>query len=81
MTRAFPTDLYYDEERIGQREGMELRDFFAAHIASGYHSCIAKDWGEYFPHPEDVAVWAYDVADALVKARKKRRTKEVNDGR
>ena len=77
MTRAFPTDVYDGDTCIDQHEGMELRDFFAAHIASGYHSCITKDWGDHFPRPEDVAVWAYDVADALVQARKKRRTKEV----
>lgn len=70
--RAFPTDEYYDEKKIGQHEGMTLRDFFAAHAIAGL---LAPNmpWGE-----DDVPVLAgkaYEYADAMIKARHKRKAK------
>lgn len=73
MPRAFPTDEYYDERRIGQHDGMELRDFFAAHIAGAVVSTTAAD--DCYTKPTDVASYAYEVADAMCKARNKRRAK------
>ena len=72
MPRAFPTDEYYDERRIGQHDGMELRDFFAAHVMAGL---LAPNipWDS-----ETVPVYAekaYEYADAMCKARNKRRAK------
>ena len=76
MTQAFPTDEYMNEQRVGQHEGMELRDFLAAHVVSGYHASLSTYGDDYpWPTPEDIASYAYEVADAMVKARKKRRAK------
>ena len=59
-TRAFPTDAAQDE-------GMSLRDYFAA---KAMQSAII-DWGT--PPTDDnfndVANFAYKMADAMLKAR------------
>lgn len=68
MTRAFPTDEYYDEQRIGQHEGMELRDFFAAHAMAGLLAPNVP-WDEKM-----YAEMAYEYADALMAARRRKRT-------
>jgi len=72
MTRAFPTDEYYDERRIGQHEGMELRDFFAAHAMAGLLAPNVP-WDE-----QSVPVYAemaYEYADAMLAARRHKGSK------
>jgi hypothetical protein len=61
------------------RDGMTLRDYFAAKVLQGYIS--AKGWHPDFTYPTDfnfdagkraadaVAVASYQYADAMLKAR------------
>lgn len=42
--------------------GMTLRDYFAAHA-------LANEYTEHKGDPSRVAKWAYDIADAMLKAR------------
>jgi len=73
---AFPRPGYYPDDpnermEIGERrdlrtdpqDGMTLRDYFAAQVAGGY---VGVD---SIPNPNDVANYAYEVADAMLKAR------------
>jgi hypothetical protein len=79
MVHAFPTDEYYNETRVGQYEGMELRDFFAAHAAAGYLAASSSSQ-QAWSTPAEFAKEVYEIADALLKARKKRVTKESTNG-
>ena len=56
--KAFPTH---------REEGMDLRDYFAAKAMQGliYHF----DFARFKDDPLRVARWAYDAADAMMKAR------------
>lgn len=64
--RAFPTDIYYDEQRIGQHDGMQLRDYFAAKIACGYLAASAvHHWTDY----DEFASEVYGIADAMMRQR------------
>lgn len=62
---AFPSDNWFDMERIGQTRGMTLRDWFAGQALAGY---LAK-------HPDHVvgavaaADAAYRYADAMLQHR------------
>ena len=66
---AFPT-LEYDicGNAIGYREGMQLRDYFAAKAMQAYltHEQAANNVADI------VAGWSYEMADAMLKARSKR---------
>jgi hypothetical protein len=62
---AFPTDLYYDEKRIGQSDGMTLRDYFAAKAMQGM---LAEDCDYVWT---SLAAAAYECADAMLKERVK----------
>jgi hypothetical protein len=44
-------------------EGMELRDYFAAKAMQGY--AVGDHW-----YPNEIAKKAYDLADAMMEARK-----------
>ena len=64
---AFP--LVYDDETKGTREiysGMTLRDWFAGKAMQSHltHS------GTYDANEVGVAKWAYEMADAMIRARK-----------
>ena len=56
---AFP---YLETGDCGQREGMTLRDYFAAKAMQGL---IGK-----YSHQNDIARNAYAIADAMLGARK-----------
>ena len=61
---AFPTEVW-DAEGIPQHtEGMTMRDYFAAKAMQAYWSDpdVADDLST-------AAMWAYDMADAMMKAR------------
>lgn len=49
-------------------EGMSLRDHFAAHIASGMAAFSGTSGVSY--GPDEIAGRSYQVADAMIKARK-----------
>lgn len=68
--RAFPTDEYFNEQRVGQHPGMDLRDYFAGQVINGL-SCVgwledSEDGGRGL---KSAAEYAYRVADAMVRAR------------
>jgi hypothetical protein len=48
---------------IGQHQGMTLRDYFAAKAMQGMMHDVTQPVGEV------IAAWAYEVADAMLKAR------------
>jgi hypothetical protein len=62
--QAFPSEEYY---------GMDLRDYFAAKAMQGLISC--PDWREEAGEDLDMdaskytAITAYEMADAMMKAR------------
>ena len=45
---------------------MSLRDYFAGQAIAGL--CADSSWTEEFSH-ETTAVWAYNLADAMLEAR------------
>lgn len=61
---AFPvvSDIF------GHIEGMMLRDYFAAQIASGMAAFSGTSGVSY--GPDEIAGRSYQVADAMLKARK-----------
>lgn len=80
---AFPTTVYYDEKPYGIEDGMSLRDYFAA---KAMHAEIVSSCSDLTPEaatalvrasvaaghsPEEhIALNAYKMADAMIKARK-----------
>ena len=48
-------------------QGMNLRDYFAAKAMQGLIHHF--DFGTFRDDPERLALWAYDAADAMLKAR------------
>jgi hypothetical protein len=71
MPYAFPTDEYFNETRIGQFPGMDLRDWFAGQALADL-ACYSQ--------PHDAARWAYEMADAMMAERaKNRRAAHAND--
>lgn len=69
---AFPE--YVAEKSIqgmqfGMINGMSLRDYFAAKAMQGYSGRGGED--RVFDTHEDVAHWAYAVADAMIAEREK----------
>lgn len=69
---AFPTPY---QERDGDnwstsfQNGMTLRDYFAAAALQG--SIAASCNNSRDPYPDNAAKYAYQVADAMLEARKK----------
>jgi hypothetical protein len=63
MEYAFPNE-YFDRnfDGVRSRPGMTLRDYFAAQALAGM---LAR----YDAGKEDMAVYAYEHADAMLKAR------------
>jgi hypothetical protein len=63
---AFPYENRYEHE------GMTLRDYFAAKAMQGLiarESTGAFNFETFPDDPRRVALWAYDVADQMLKAR------------
>ena len=66
---AFPTTVrnHHDPETGGQwsehiDQGMTLRDYFAA-------KALAAPYAHHESNPDMAAEWAYQLADAMIKAR------------
>jgi hypothetical protein len=67
--KAFPTPAFSinDEARVtavGGEGGMDLRDYFAAQTMQGLLSDGVGSLSD-----EELADWAYKLADAMMKAR------------
>ena len=67
---AFPTNYFYDQEsehEVLPMQGMTLRDYFAAKAMQGaITGCASRgEVGLY----SDWAGFAYEMADAMLKAR------------
>ena len=71
---AFPTKSYdLERENTVREEGMTLRDYFAAKAMQGLTMRQDGAGFDFARAPNDVmrvAMWAYDVADAMMEARK-----------
>lgn len=65
--KAFPT--LADNGHIMTQDGMDLRDYFAAKAMQVYMS-ERNDQGEIMWEPEEIADLAYEMADAMMEARK-----------
>ena len=62
---AFPAGILTDDKGmiVGGGLGMTLRDYFAAKAMQGMMHDVSQPVGEV------IAEWAYQVADAMLKAR------------
>lgn len=60
---AFPVQSVYIEDQSTNSHGMNLRDYFAAKAMQGMMHDVSQPVGEV------IAEWAYQVADAMLKAR------------
>lgn len=65
--KAFPT--LADNGHVTTQDGMDLRDYFAAKAMQVYMS-ERNDQGEIMWEPEEIADLAYEMADAMMEARK-----------
>ena len=59
--KAFPTGTRVSPDSYDT--GMDLRDYFAAHIMQGL---MASQWQTEEPY----AIYVYKIADAMIEARK-----------
>ena len=71
---AFPTGIITDQHGliVGGSNGMTLRDYFAAKAMQGLIARESTGAFNFEACPNDpwrVALWAYDVADQMLKAR------------
>jgi len=66
---AFPTSNWQKMAPLanGYHEGMTLRDYFAAKVMQGLVHHF--DFGTFRDDPMRLALWSYDAADAMLKAR------------
>ena len=62
---AFPHTIEHLHQPV--TAGMTLRDYFAAKAMQGLIHHF--DFGTFSNDPMRVAAWAYDAADAMLKAR------------
>lgn len=69
---AFPLpDTYVPDEHRGcvnGQYGMSLRDYFAAAALTGI--CVSDKFVWTTGNTQDRAMWAYEIADAMLAARK-----------
>jgi predicted hydrolase (HD superfamily) len=63
---AFPSSVD-DGETVKYMLGMSMRDYFAARAMQGLIHHF--DFGTFRDDPERLALWAYDAADEMLKAR------------
>jgi len=61
---AFPLHLYGDYGK-----GMSIRDYFAAAALQGICVNVGRN-GHAFHKPQDIAIECYNLADAMIEARK-----------
>jgi hypothetical protein len=69
---AFAQQLECNRDGYAVTGGMTLRDYFAAKAMQGLiarESTGAFNFETYLNDPWRVALWAYDVADQMLKAR------------
>ena len=71
---AFPVPMFSigHAKYEAQQQGLTLRDYFAAKAMQGLiarESTGAFNFETYPDDPWRVALWAYDVADQMLKAR------------
>ena len=66
--KAFPTAK--DNGHAVNQDGMDLRDYFAAQAMQGLIAHF--DFVRFRDDPLRVARWAYDAADAMMKAREEK---------
>ena len=67
---AFPSD----RNSMPNRSGMTLRDYFAAKAMQGLMTRKEQGGFDFAVYEKDamrVALWAYDLADEMLKARNK----------
>lgn len=64
--KAFPHKVMSAE----QGQGMDLRDYFAAKAMQGYAASTGVVGGN-MPTDDDLARYSYQLADAMMEARKK----------
>lgn len=57
--------MYIDSDDAGVPKGMTLRDWFAGQALGAYCCHVSLDATK-----EDTAIWAYQMADAMIAARK-----------
>lgn len=62
---AFPASYYTDDGEWAKRDGMTLRDYFAAKAMQGLLADHSNNM-----YIEDLVKLAYEYADAMLKARK-----------
>ena len=71
---AFPASYYTDDGEWAKRDGMTLRDYFAAQAINGLMAMIATGKHDLYhldgsTQEERLAVAGYRVADAMLAAR------------
>lgn len=65
--KAFPNEALEFRSDLGDRNGMDLRDYFAAKAMQGL--CADRHHSDTQGYPPNIAAIAYEVADAMMKAR------------
>ena len=81
---AFPGVQYISMSGNKNPEGMTLRDYFAAKAMQALiarESTRAFDFNECPNDPWRVALWAYDVADQMLKVRQSKPHTELGSKR
>lgn len=63
---AFPYCVWVGDHHNGHNTGMSLRDYFAGMALQGI---LSRD-SIQFHKSTTIAVWAYDYADAMIRAGK-----------
>jgi len=74
---AYPNNIdnerYIGKDLVKPSQGMSLRDYFAAHIASGLASnpdyMLKPNMEETYPKGKQIAIRAYKVADKMLEQR------------
>ncbi len=67
---AFPEMRFvHDEVIFTGGSGMTLRDYFAAKAMQGWLSTYGADVPQQSVRAENIAMLAYEIADAMLKAR------------
>ena len=64
---AFPASYYTDDGEWAKRDGMTLRDYFAAKALQGI--CAAPEHLDRIGSFKNAAATAYELADAMLAAR------------
>lgn len=65
---AFPCETIHPCGSHEQVDGLSIRDYFAAKALIAWY-CKLEDGVSN--HPDSVAIWCYQLADAMLKERQK----------